>query len=261
MQLTLNFDAPSPVELPVHYGHLVQGMLYHEMENPLLSRYLHEHGFQFEKRKFKLFTFSRLMGQETHFDRAKKKLVFVPPLQLIVCSPIPFILQELGTGFLRKGQVRIGPAGLTVKGITTSQPHVCKDRIHVRMLSPIAIYSTLPTTDGRKYTYYYSPLEPAFSEIAGANLLKKHLLIHGGPPLSEVFSIRPIRVTERDHKITRYKGFIIKGWMGMYELQGDPSLLQIALTAGLGAKNSQGYGCCLILSNQMESEVKVKCKK
>ena len=77
MQLTLNFDAPSPVELPVHYGHLVQGMLYHEMENPLLRSYLHEQGFQFEKRRFKLFTFSRLMGQDTHFDGHKKKLVDV----------------------------------------------------------------------------------------------------------------------------------------------------------------------------------------
>ncbi|NMD34203.1 MAG: CRISPR-associated endoribonuclease Cas6, partial [Firmicutes bacterium] len=36
MQLTLTFDAPSPVELPVHYSHLVQGMIYHGMENPLL---------------------------------------------------------------------------------------------------------------------------------------------------------------------------------------------------------------------------------
>jgi CRISPR-associated endoribonuclease Cas6 len=34
--------------------------------------------------------------------------------------------------------------------------------------------------------------------------------------------------------------------MGTYELQGDPALLQIALTAGLGAKNPQGYGCCLM---------------
>jgi len=30
--------------------------------------------------------------------------------------------------------------------------------------------------------------------------------------------------------------------MGTYELQGDPALLQIALSAGLGAKNSQVTG-------------------
>jgi len=245
MQLTLTFTAPAPVELPVHYGHLVQGMIYRGMENPLLSRYLHEHGFQLGKRRFKLFTFSRLMGQKVRFNRVKKRLVLTPPLQLVICSPIPYILQELGTGFLRQGRVLIGPARLTVKEISTAQPLVETDRIHVRMLSPMAVYSTLPSADGRKYTYYFSPFEPRFSELTGANLLKKHLLIHGGPPLSEVFSIRPLQVTEQDHKITSYKGFIIKGWMGTYQLQGDPNLLQIALTAGLGAKNSQGYGCCI----------------
>lgn len=249
MQLTLNFDAHAPVELPVHYGHLVQGMLYHGMDNPLLSRYLHEQGFQFEKRTFKLFTFSRLMGQKVHFNHTKKRLLLSPPLRLVVCSPIPFILQELGTGLLRQGKVRIGQTWLNVKEIATTQPHVETDRIQVRMLSPMAVYSTLPTADGRKYTYYYSPFEPKFNQIAGANLLKKHLLVHGEPPLSELFTIRPLQVTEKDHKITRYKGFIVKGWMGTYELQGDPNLLEIALTTGLGAKNSQGYGCCELLQN------------
>jgi CRISPR-associated endoribonuclease Cas6 len=160
MQLTLTFTAPAPVELPVHYGHLVQGMIYHGMENPLLSRYLHEHGFQLGKRRFKLFTFSRLMGQKIRFNRAKKMLVLTPPLQLIVCSPIPFILQELGTGFLRQGWVRIGPARLTVKEISTALPRVETDRISVCMLSPMAIYSTLPSADGRRFTYYFSPFEP-----------------------------------------------------------------------------------------------------
>ena len=75
MQLTLNFDAPAPVELPVHYGPLIQGMLYHRMENPLLRNYLHEQGFQFEKRRFKLFTFSRLTGKELRFNRRERRLV------------------------------------------------------------------------------------------------------------------------------------------------------------------------------------------
>jgi len=249
MQLTITFKEPEPVELPVHYGHLVQGMIYRGMENPLLSRYLHEHGFQLEKRRFKLFTFSRLMGQKVHIDQANKKLILTPPLQLVICSPIPFILQELGTGFLRQGRVRIGPAWLTVKEIATAQPRVETDRIHVRMLSPMAVYSTLPYADGRKYTYYYSPFESKFGELIGANLIKKHYLIHGAPPLSEIFFIRPLQLTEKDYTITYYKDFIIKGWMGTYELQGDPALLQIALTAGLGAKNPQGYGCCELLPN------------
>ena len=244
MQLTLIFSAPGPVELPVHYNHLVQGMVYQAMENPLLRSYLHEHGFQLEKRRFKLYTFSRLFGQDSQFDRNRKALLLTPPVKLHICSPISFILQELGTGLLRRGEVHIGPARLTVKEMATSMARVDTERIQVKMLSPMTVYSTLTAQSGRKYTRYYSPFEPQFSEIAGANLIKKHLLIHGGPPVSENFSLRPLQVSEKDFAITRYKNTIVKGWMGTYELQGEPALLQIALTAGLGAKNSQGYGCC-----------------
>ncbi|MDN5332516.1 MAG: CRISPR-associated endoribonuclease Cas6 [Tepidanaerobacteraceae bacterium] len=44
-----------------------------------------------------------------------------------------------------------------------------------------------------------------------------------------------------------YKDVIIKGWMGVYILKGDPVLLKIAYDAGLGSKNSQGFGCFEIL--------------
>jgi CRISPR-associated endoribonuclease Cas6 len=227
-------------------------MIYRGMEHPLLSRYLHEQGFQLEKRRFKLFTFSRMMGHEAHFNRDNKTLVLTPPLKLVICSPISFIMQELGTGFLRQGLIRIGATSLSVNAISTAAPKVETDRVRVRLLSPMAVYSTLPSADGRKYTYYYSPFEPKFSELISRNLIKKHYLIYGGPPFSEIFFIRPLQVTEKDYTITYYKNFIVKGWMGTYELQGDPALLQIALAAGLGAKNSQGYGCCELLQTDIK---------
>ena len=114
----------------------------------------------------------------------------------------------------------------------------------MRMLSPLTVYSTLPTSAGRKFTQYYSPFEERFSALTGANLAKKHMLVHGCPPVTERFEIRPIRVSDKDFKITRYRGTVVKGWLGEYALKGDPPLLQLALDAGLGAKNSQGYGCC-----------------
>lgn len=246
MQLTVYFDAPAPVAVPVHYGHLLQGLIYRQMANPVLRSYLHEQGFALGKRRFKLFTFSRLLGRAARYDRATGRLVLTPPLRLVICSPIPFILQELGTGFLRQGQVRLGEAHLEVKEIATAAPRIMQKTLHVRMLSPLVVYSTLSGADGRNYTYYYSPFEPRFTELAANNLAKKHLLVYGRPVRAEGFAIRPVRVEDRDLKVTRYKETIIKGWMGEYELSGNPALLQVALDAGLGAKNSQGYGCCML---------------
>ena len=246
MQLTLIFQSPGPVRLPIQYNHLVQGLIYHGLENPVLRKFLHEQGFPFEKRRFKLFTFSRLMGQKTSFQQEKGQLILDPPLNLVICSPIPIILQELGTSFLRRGRARLGQTQLEVSQINVDDPCISEKRAVVRMLSPLTVYSTLPSTNGRNFTYYYSPFEPRFSELIHANLIKKFKLIRGGPPLNENFIIEPLNVTEKDHKITRYKNFIVKGWMGDYELRGDPDLLQVALNAGLGAKNSQGYGCCTL---------------
>jgi CRISPR-associated endoribonuclease Cas6 len=246
MQLNLTLQADGPIQLPIHYNHLVQGLIYKSMENPFLRKYLHEHGFPFEKRRFKLFTFSRLMGQKARFHQKKRELTLTPPLHLLICSPIPFILQELGTGLLRQGRIRLGRIQLEVSQIDINKPKVKQESIAIRMFSPLTVYSTLPSADGRSYTYYYSPLEPKFGELIHANLTKKYKLIHGGPPLEKHFAIESLNVTEKDLKVTNYKNFIIKGWMGDYRLQGDPDLLQIALNAGLGAKNSQGYGCCVL---------------
>jgi CRISPR-associated endoribonuclease Cas6 len=113
------------------------------------------------------------------------------------------------------------------------------------MLSPLVVYSTLSDDDGQNYTYYYSPFEQRYSELIANNLAKKHLLIYGRLVQKDGFTIRPVRVEDRDLKITRYKDTVVKGWMGEYELHADPGLLQVALDAGLGAKNSQGYGCCI----------------
>jgi CRISPR-associated endoribonuclease Cas6 len=74
----------------------------------------------------------------------------------------------------------------------------------------MVVYSTLPTADGRKFTHYYSPFEERFSELVGANLAKKHLLIHGRPADTAGFEIRPVRLTGKDRKITRYKDTVVK---------------------------------------------------
>jgi len=33
MQLTIHFHAPGPVAIPVHYGTLLQGLIYRQMQN------------------------------------------------------------------------------------------------------------------------------------------------------------------------------------------------------------------------------------
>jgi len=45
-----------------------------------------------------------------------------------------------------------------------------------------------------------------------------------------------------------YKNFLIKGWMGTFRLQGLKKALKLAYDAGLGSKNSQGFGMFEVIS-------------
>jgi len=55
--------------------------------------------------------------------------------------------------------------------------------------------------------------------------------------------IRPFKVSSRDEHVVKFKGTVIKGWTGVYELDLPLELWEMAYHAGLGAKNSQGFGC------------------
>jgi len=116
--------------------------------------------------------------------------------------------------------------------------------VQVKTLSPITVYSTLYTREGKRKTYYYTPWEKEFSSLILENLRKKIHAFRGEniPYQSDNHYIKPLRVSRRDEKIVKYKGTIIKGWMGIYELYLPMEYFPFAYHAGLGSKNSQGFG-------------------
>jgi CRISPR-associated endoribonuclease Cas6 len=116
-----------------------------------------------------------------------------------------------------------------------------REKVIVKALSPITVYSTLMTPDGRKKTYYYNPFERDFQDLIIKNLQRKvrtWLGVESGNG-----SIKPHRVSARNERIVIYKSTVIKGWDGLYELHLPPEQFQMAFDAGLGSKNSQGFGC------------------
>jgi len=43
---------------------------------------------------------------------------------------------------------------------------------------------------------------------------------------------------------------LIKGWKGRYILEGDPQLIRFGYDAGLGSRNSQGYGIFEVMKQE-----------
>ena len=217
-----------------------------------MAESLHNQGSRFEKRQFKLFTFSRLFGS---FDRRAGNISFRGPLYLWLASPLVKILESFASHLIKKGKVKLGNSYLQPASVEVSFDEQFKSPVLVRTLSPITVYSTLRTADGRRKTYYYSPFEEDFSRLIQENLLKKMTILKNNlsqtnsdetvlsnANITEIFKIRPEKVSNHNQHILFFKGTIIKAWSGLYRLDGSPELIKIAFDCGLGSKNSQGFG-------------------
>ena len=113
--------------------------------------------------------------------------------------------------------------------------------VRIKMLSPVVVYSTFESPDGKKKTYYYSPSEREFSLLISKNLRNKYKAFYGKDFDGEII-VSPEGVRAHHQQITLFKGTVIKGWMGKYLLKGKPELLRFAYDVGIGSKNSQGFG-------------------
>jgi CRISPR-associated endoribonuclease Cas6 len=225
--------------LPVHYNGLVQGWIYRHLESSL-ARKVHLEGWQDGKRQIRFFTFSRLLGDV----RVRNgRIRFLDDVRLVLASPLEEFLEDLALALMREGTVCLGDVDFEVTSVEVRHYPELHGPLFLKAVSPITVYSTFETPDGRKKTYYYAPQEPDFEQQVLANLRRKVRAWAGEDIPEDGATFSPYRVSTRNLSIVKYKGTVIKGWTGIYRLDAPESYLRMALDAGLGAKNSQGFGC------------------
>jgi len=247
MQLTLKMRLKEPLKLPLHYQHILQGVVYHHLDNPEFSKFLHDVGYRWEKRTFKLFTFSRLFGHY-EIDRPSRTILFDDVITWKISSIIPEFIQGIGNSFLLKSQIQIQGQLVDVIEVQYEIPEVNASDCRVQALSPITIHQTFEDEGGKKLTQFLHPKDVIFSHFIRQNFTRKYEAYHNDAIPSQL-EIEPVKVTEKDKVVTKIKGFYITGYLGQYWLKGDPKLIQFALSVGLGARNSQGFGMIECISN------------
>ena len=240
MHISINFDTGGwPLDLAIHYNALVQGAIYANI-NPVLATLLHDHGFPFKGRTFKLFSYSKIIGKYI-FNKERSRIVFPEGASLVVTSPVDEICRAMA-GLILKDGFRIGSQEIAVKAIDTEEHIIKSESIELELLSPVVVYSTFTKPDGGKYTCYFQPGEKEFVRLILENLRKKYSACYNTPPPEGEFTVRLLNKPRQNLII--YKSTIVKGYTCKLILSGPRELLQIALDAGLGSKNSQGFGCC-----------------
>lgn len=254
MRLRIRFTDPEerPISLPCQYNELIQGFIYSNLDE-WLARKVHDQGFVdiSTKRAFKLFTFSRLLPEKKAHVK-DGRIRFFGTVSLIVCSPLMDFIESFATNLLKSHVLKIGLQRCIVLSVEIESQPEYSERLLVRTLSPITVYSTFETQEGKRKTYYYSPFEKDFDRLLLENLKKKLRSLKG--LTAEGGSIKPVKVSSRDERIILYKQTVIKGWDGVFEMRLPPPLFEIAFDCGLGAKNSQGFGCIEAYNGESEPE-------
>lgn len=241
MRLICEFTFDGKLEIPIHYNHMLQGLIYNNLTDIALREFLHEVGFKNGKRRYKMFTYSRLLGKY-NINKKNNTISFESPVRLHISSLVDDFINDISTTFFKSDRLFLGSKEIEVSKIYTEYPHFNNTEYEINTLSPIVIYSSI-SVDGKQKTIYYHPHDTLFSNKLKENILRKFTAIHGQDPKDDEFEIKYIGKKEPKLSIIKYHKTIIKGYNGKYLIKGNPELIRLAYFVGVGSKNSQGFGC------------------
>lgn len=239
MQLIITLDAVQGFSLPLQYNYMIQSMIYNNIDEEL-AYFLHSSGYQASNRRFRLFTFSRLMGDFV-IDKQAERIEYKNATRLVIGSPSERFCMSFADILIKRKHIRLGSNVLPIRTIEAQEMLIDTQSIVVRTLSPIVVYSTMTRADGRKYTCYFQPGEPEYNRLITNNIRSKYASFYQETAVFD--AIMAVPIGDMKLSVMNYKGTVVKGYSGRLHLTGHEDLLQMAMYAGLGSKNSQGFGC------------------
>lgn len=247
MRLRIQLNNPHGASVPINHQEYLTAALYGLLEtsDADYSRWLHDEGYDAGHGKhFKLFTFSGLRAPRR---RVEGEMLLLPPglpIEWLVSSPVDAFLTHAATGLLSAGTLRVAATTFPICEIQTLPAPALAETTRFTCLSPIV--AALPLDNGG--TRYLRPADgPEFSEAIRRNLIRKHVLLHGGPPADDRFTLTfdPAYLA-RDRnggtKLLTFKGIHIVGALAPFTVVGSIALMRVLLDCGAGEKNSSGFG-------------------
>lgn len=255
MRLVIKFEPENGyLKLPVNYNHILQGFILRTLKKGLAD-WVHNEGYTYGKRRFKLYTFSRLFADEKKYDPESKTITFGGQIILKLSSVDVEILENFAAYLVKEGRIVLNRTKCIFNSIEVERPFEVNGPVRIKTLSPITVYRTLYTSEGTRKTYYYTPFEKEFGELIMDNLRRKAKAYFGDKKIPELEGyIKPVRVTKRHEIITKFKGTIIKAWSGIYELHLPEPWFMLAYNAGLGTKNSLGFGMIDVMRKRKKED-------
>ncbi|MGB0861366.1 MAG: CRISPR-associated endoribonuclease Cas6 [Saprospiraceae bacterium] len=235
--------------IPFNYQYSMSCWIYNLIRqvDPKFSEFIHDNGYEFENKHFKLFTFSNLYGFEYDLTRFGLKMK-----SKTIVFKIGFLSNEVALniiqGLFNEHQLRLGKMYFKIENISTSKPIVKLETVKLRTKSPLVI---------KNYNQkYLEPNEEEYETIFENNLKRKYAIAakKGWLPkriLNQELSIRFLskRPKKQGVKIKYEKNQVI-GYQYFFELTAPKVLIETGLLAGFGSQNAQGFGFCEIMKGR-----------
>lgn len=244
MRIEIFLNHETPVAVPIQYNHIMQAIIYSWIKDERYSKFIHDKGYQVDEKMFKLFTFSRISGMY-RMDKESRKIVFYKDMRITISSASDEMIGYLLNSVLLENEVlNIGGAIARISRIDVKESPVFSETTKIYTMSPCAVYTTLEN----KQTRFYNPFDYEFSEYIRNNLLHKYEAFYGRQPDDTRFEIKPIGAVKMAK--VNYKDFHILAYNCEMEMKGGEELQKMAYAAGIGGKNSQGFGCIEVKKGQ-----------
>ncbi len=235
MRIHVKWNADTPLELPLAYHRILQGVVYQSMRNAYdHSEFVHSEGYFYGRRNYRMFCFSHIFGKARVENQ---KIIFSGPLFFEISSPDTYLMQIIAQSIEENG-LCFGKQKYDRVAVILSDTEIEAEAIKVRATSPIVVYST---DEVSKKTKYFTPWDSEFQPAVNQNFKRKYKAFYGVEPESGV-RITPLLVKPQDKCVTKYKDIYITGYSGIYLLEGTRKYLNFLYQTGVGAKNSQGFG-------------------
>lgn len=251
MELRLKFGVRNGNFLPINYQYELSSWIYKVIEraDSQYADFLHNHGFQLDGKRFKMFTFSQLDTRPYQVEGNRIRLLG-KEISLTLRFAVDSSMDRFIQGLFLQQRFGLGDkyniVDFEVIAVETIAPPVFHTTMAYQCLSPICV--SRPRDD--RTAEYLSPDTPGYDRQLVQNLVRKAnaLISTAGASTRDLPDFR-FQLLNTPRK----KGLHIKahteshtqviGYLFHFELTAPVELHELGFDAGFGEKNSMGFGC------------------
>ncbi|PJI06537.1 MULTISPECIES: CRISPR-associated endoribonuclease Cas6 [Clostridium] len=235
MRIKVRMTVDKDIIFPIAYSHLIQKLIYNILEDNYSSR-LHDGGYKYKNKKFKLFNYSKMMIENKTIEKGKI-IIHKGRVELTISSIDEIFIMKIIDALLSIKRLEFNEGTFNIDSIY-SKKQLNSGKIKVLTISPVVV-----TKPGNfEKTEFYTPDDREFIESLKNNIISKYNAFY-----KKAYSGRfNISISDRSKvrkKIDKYKNWIYEGYLSGFVIEGENDIVNLAYSTGLGSKNSQGFGC------------------